>query len=229
MKYNVHYNSIISSSIPTNVSIKGWESISIEECGERLVLLNDLNGRIKCDGVQKARESVARRLELATSYLPDDCELYIRSAHRSIEEQKKLFENQYCKNKSENPNLSESELIELTQKYVIKPTVSPFAPPPHSTGGAIDLTIRYNENKIEMGTVSGEYVPQDETAYYEKHSVTNELTFFGIQGLINRRILYNSMIAAGFTNNPDEWWHFDYGDQFWAKIKGTTAIYGMIE
>lgn len=32
----------------------------------------------------------------------------------------------------------------------------------------------------------------------------------------NRRILYNVMIMAGFTNLPSEWWHYDYGDKFWA-------------
>lgn len=31
---------------------------------------------------------------------------------------------------------------------------------------------------------------------------------------------------AGFINYPEEWWHFDYGNQFWAKLAGKKAIYG---
>lgn len=30
----------------------------------------------------------------------------------------------------------------------------------------------------------------------------------------NRKILYDAMIIAGFTNYPEEWWHFDFGNQF---------------
>ena len=34
----------------------------------------------------------------------------------------------------------------------------------------------------------------------------------------NRRLLYNVMTEAGFTNLPSEWWHYDYGDKFWAHF-----------
>ncbi len=37
------------------------------------------------------------------------------------------------------------------------------------------------------------------------------------------------MIEKGFTNYPMEWWHYDYGNQFWAKIKGVNAIYGRVD
>lgn len=46
----------------------------------------------------------------------------------------------------------------------------------------------------------------------------------------NRRILYNVTIAAGFTNLPSEWWHYDYGDKFWAYFKRCKAKYkGIID
>ena len=37
------------------------------------------------------------------------------------------------------------------------------------------------------------------------------------------------MIEQGFTSYAEEWWHFDYGDQFWGSITGQDAIYGPIE
>ena len=31
-----------------------------------------------------------------------------------------------------------------------------------------------------------------------------------------------------FVGLPDEWWHFSYGDQMWAKRTGAAAaLYGM--
>ena len=41
----------------------------------------------------------------------------------------------------------------------------------------------------------------------------------------NRRLLYNTMVGQGFTNLPSEWWHFDYGNRFWAFYKKKKAIY----
>lgn len=41
----------------------------------------------------------------------------------------------------------------------------------------------------------------------------------------NRRLLYKIMTEAGFTNLPSEWWHYDYGDRFWAYYNNCSAIY----
>lgn len=45
----------------------------------------------------------------------------------------------------------------------------------------------------------------------------------------NRRLLYTVMVEAGFTNYPLEWWHYDYGDQFWGHLSKRDAIYGLAE
>ena len=44
----------------------------------------------------------------------------------------------------------------------------------------------------------------------------------------NRRMLYNVMIEAGFTNFPAEWWHFDYGDEKWGLFTDNAPIYGGV-
>ena len=41
----------------------------------------------------------------------------------------------------------------------------------------------------------------------------------------NRRLLFGVMTKAGFTNLPSEWWHYDYGDRFWAYYNKRSAIY----
>ena len=45
----------------------------------------------------------------------------------------------------------------------------------------------------------------------------------------NRRMFSWTMLKAGFTNLPSEWWHYDYGDRFWSCCKGKPAIYCGIQ
>ncbi len=44
----------------------------------------------------------------------------------------------------------------------------------------------------------------------------------------HRQILCTAMEGAGFSNYPEEWWHWSYGDSGWALRTGTaTAWYGQ--
>ena len=98
-------------------------------------------------------------------------------------------------------------------------------PPPHSTGGALDLTI-VDENGVEldMGTKIDEFVKAAHSNFKGLSSTCRE----------NRNLLYEVMTFTGFTQLPTEWWHFSYGDQIWAigKIDENSlhveAKYGII-
>ncbi|KAG0505300.1 MAG: D-alanyl-D-alanine dipeptidase [Candidatus Udaeobacter sp.] len=59
-----------------------------------------------------------------------------------------------------------------------------------------------------------------------------------MEALRNRRLLYWIMREAGFANYPYEWWHFDWGTQFWitncevssdGSARPTSAWYGPAE
>lgn len=101
-------------------------------------------------------------------------------------------------------------------------------PPPHSTGGALDLTI-VDEKGIElnMGTIIDELREESESDFY---STCNESNIFQT----NRNLLLHVMNSAGFTQLPTEWWHFSYGDQIWAVNNSTceesllNAKYGLV-
>jgi D-alanyl-D-alanine dipeptidase len=41
----------------------------------------------------------------------------------------------------------------------------------------------------------------------------------------NRRLLYWLMTEGGFASNPNEWWHFSWGDQMWARLSGAEAAF----
>ena len=43
-----------------------------------------------------------------------------------------------------------------------------------------------------------------------------------------RRLLYGALTAQGFHNYSREYWHYSYGDAYWAvRRKDKTAIYGI--
>lgn|GEM_PF-2809147 len=43
----------------------------------------------------------------------------------------------------------------------------------------------------------------------------------------NRELLLSAMIKAGFTCYPPEIWHFNFGNQMDALVKGGHAIYSV--
>ena len=45
----------------------------------------------------------------------------------------------------------------------------------------------------------------------------------------NRKILIDNMEKVGFTNYPTEWWHWSYGDCYWAFINNSNAIYSGVK
>lgn len=46
----------------------------------------------------------------------------------------------------------------------------------------------------------------------------------------NRDILDTALSSAGLVNYSTEWWHFSYGDRYWALMKRQkAALYGPVE
>lgn len=46
----------------------------------------------------------------------------------------------------------------------------------------------------------------------------------------NRRLLSAALSAAGLINYPSEWWHWSYGDRYWAfATKAGSACYGPVQ
>jgi len=43
----------------------------------------------------------------------------------------------------------------------------------------------------------------------------------------SRGVLAAALHRVGFVNYPTEWWHWSYGDRYWAiKTTAAAAIYG---
>ncbi len=229
---------ITLSPIPTQ-SLGNWKHTPIYENGERLVALNRFSNilRLRIDptyfrrGIPGAipdiyvRESVLLKIEKALNMLPKNMELVIWDGWRSLTTQQVLFDMFKSSISSKNPNLPEEELIKRTSVYVSLPSSDSTQPPPHNTGGAIDLTVAYRGGDLlKMGTDFDDFTEKARTVFFEQNN--SALTEREIIWRENRRLLYAIMTEVGFTSYPEEWWHFDYGDQFWANMTGSPhAVY----
>ncbi len=87
--------------------------------------------------------------------------------------------------------------------------------------------FKQNSKPLNMGTRFDEFTDAAGTTFYEKEALKRELTPEEQEVLRNRRFLYRVMTKAGFENYGDEWWHYSYGDNMWAKLSGSDrAFYG---
>lgn len=112
------------------------------------------------------------------------------------------------------------------------PDPDPMRPTPHSTGGAVDVTlINAQGAAIDMGGAIDEISPRSAPDYYANHRDPAASRFH-----CHREILTQTMTQAGFQQHPNEWWHFCYGDQLWAwlahqanPLHPAIACYGLAE
>jgi len=224
-------------------SWKGVWKQKIKESGEKLVPLSLVPENILVrpqyylQNIKGAlpecytRNGNLNRLVNVAKKLPSGYKLLIFDAWRSEAVQLDIYDK-YCKKlKKKMPEKEESKLKELTEVFVALPSNDPQTPSPHITGGSIDLTIVDDRGRmLDMGTGFDEMNKKTYTLYYEKLLVNGKkLSTREEKILNNRRLLYNIMSSEGFTNYPNEWWHFDYGNQVWAFMRnnGNPAIYGI--
>jgi len=169
------------------------------------------------------RKSVAKKLETAITMLPDNLTFKVLDGWRPLAVQKELYEKHFELIQKHNPTWDIARIKKEVAKYVSKPNPDIENPAVHSTGGAIDVTLVHKDtaHEINMGTAFDDFSPMSYTAAFENEK-DNDVRK-------NRRLLYWTMINAGFTNLPSEWWHYDYGDSFWSYYKNQPAIYCGIQ
>ena len=115
------------------------------------------------------------------------------------------------------PDHPAGALEEAAGRYVTPPSRNPAAPPPHLTGGAVDLTLADGDGlPLDLGTDFDAFVPEAGARALEQVAgPARDL----------RRLLFWSMCRQGFTAYLEEWWHFDLGDQFWGLVQARPARY----
>jgi D-alanyl-D-alanine dipeptidase len=128
--------------------------------------------------------------------------------------------------KARKPSLSDGELLREVENYWAAPTTDENSPAPHATGAATDLTLRWKGGEqLWMGSLFDDVTKIAHRDHFEREL---EMCFSDEEARANRRLLHWVMTDEGFAGHPDEWWHFSYGDQLWAKLGGhPAALYGL--
>lgn len=177
-----------------------------------------------------ARAGVAERLHAVNARLAQaSLQLHVHDAWRPRAVQA-YFHGTWLPNelRKRRPDLDERALQAEVTRYWAKPTDDPLSPAPHATGSAIDLTIVWNDGEpLFMGSMFDDASAISATEHFEKLPA-GDWSFSAEEARANRRLLYWVMTEAGFANHPDEWWHYSWGDQMWAKLtEQPAAIYGL--
>ena len=181
------------------------------------------------------RKSVVDKLINANKLLKninEDYSLIIYDAWRPIEVQSFMFnlalESEFklrgLINAEEKIN-NYLEVLKKVERFWAYPDANKKYPPPHSTGAAVDLTIiDRSGDLIDMGceidNIGAKAVPD-----FYKNSSSKD----GVIWNDRRNLLKNVMCNSGFSQHPNEWWHFSYGDHLWAwQNDHMEAIYGRV-
>jgi zinc D-Ala-D-Ala dipeptidase len=213
------------------ISIGDEKIIEMKSCEskEKIVDLNEYGFLVDLERKQilnrspffsYVRESVANRLIEAQKRLPKNICFYIKEGYRPLAQQKRSYTNVFKHIESTNPTFTYDQIVQETNLMC-----APVEVAPHPTGAAVDLTlINLETNKeLNMGTLYNA-VPLE----------TNNATFLNAeniedQALRNRNILKEAMTDTGLVCYPAEWWHWSYGDKYWAYIQGQKqALYESI-
>lgn len=186
--------------------------IKIKECGEPLVDIKKLcpdlviARRIKKEKRAFLRKTIVKMVCQAKSHLPKGMTFIIGDAWRPQYVQEEIFQG-------------------FVGRFSIKEAKKYVAPSKgkhvsgHMTGGAVDLRLWKNNRKIPMKS--------SKLTYQENAKSFQPKLPLYIQR--NRQIMFNALRKAGLSNFSKEFWHWSYGDIWWARrSKKNIAIYGAV-
>jgi D-alanyl-D-alanine dipeptidase len=196
-------------------------SLPVVECGEPLIDVRTVpalrvDGRLADDEGAYAllRRSVVDRLVTAQTLLPPQLRLLLVEGYRPLALQTRYFQAQVDVLRERGTGDDEAALQREASTYISPPEVAP-----HVAGAAADLTLCTVDGiELPMGT------DVNDTDTSRCHTDATDLLATEAD---NRRLMATALRAAGLVNYPSEWWHWSYGDRYWAFSTGHQhAIYG---
>ena len=154
----------------------------------------------------RVRTGIADRLKTAKEMLPDEFNLIVLDGWRSLVDQQRLVDH-YGSSAS--------------SRGFVAPVKPEGARPPHTTGGAVDVTLSWRGVVLGLGTDFDEFSDAACLGAFED----------GRDRLVRRlrRLLAGTMGAVGMVCYGPEWWHWSFGDDVWACATGEPAIYDIWE
>lgn len=198
-------------------------AVPVEECGDELVDTRQLG--IASDPAQNpqntvfayVRRSVGERLLVAQDALPHGFRILLAEGYRPYEQQALYFDRRTRRVMDADPALTPESARLKASEFVSPPDIAP-----HVSGAAVDLTLVDDRaNPLDMGTaIDARPEDCDGACYFDAPNI-------GVDARRNRATLAYALGAAGFVNYPTDWWHWSYGDRYWALMTGERhAIFG---
>ncbi|HEX5995858.1 MAG TPA: M15 family metallopeptidase [Jiangellales bacterium] len=197
-------------------------NIPVLECNEPLV---DLRGLLCVDSRRAdvggafayVRSGVAQRLCRADALLPNGWRLLVIEGFRPVTVQQEIFDSYVADLRLLLPTWSASELAQAASRYV-----APVDVAPHTAGAAVDLTLCDADGvEIDMGSPEAANPEESNGACYM------DALDISPAARRNRQTLAAALTSVGMVNYPTEWWHWSFGDRYWAFHTGqANARYG---
>ncbi len=162
------------------------------------------------------RRSVADRLDAAQASLPDGLSFRVAEGFRTPDAQQAIITSYAASLRRLHPTAGEAEVVHLTSRYV-----APLAVAPHVAGAALDLTLVDDTgHELWLGCALDATPEESGGACVTAAPVDAEAR-------LHRDLMAIALAGAGFVNYPTEWWHWSFGDRYWACLVGAeAALYG---
>jgi D-alanyl-D-alanine dipeptidase len=151
--------------------------------------------------------------------LPRGLRLLIIEGYRPLELQRRYF-RQHCDTlRAAHPDWPDDTIHHEASRYIAPPGIAP-----HVAGAAIDITLATDSGvELPLGTAVNATPQESGGACY------TAAPGLPAEAAHNRRVLVTALSAVGLVNYPCEWWHWSYGDRYWAfSIGAPAAIYGPV-
>ena len=201
--------------------------IKVKENGEPLVDLSQFSFSLEPMYYHKGfsstprmylRITVAQRLEKIQTGLPNGYKFKIWDGWRPRNVQNNIYDFFYNDLRTKHPEWSVERVRQETNLFV-SPATDPEIVPPHTTGGAVDLTIVDSSgDELNMGTDFDHLGPEAALLYYEENDLDTSIRQ-------NRRLLREILERADFATYDGEWWDYNYGNEYWAETLGRPLAF----
>ncbi len=190
-------------------------AVPVRDAGEPLVALDPGFG----PGEALVRRELAIRLRSARAALPPGIHLRVVEGYRPAHEQQAIIDRYAAEIRAVRPRIGEPELHVLTSRFV-----APLAVAPHVAGAAVDVTlVDSSGQELDLGTAIDATPEQSGgRCYFAADGISRDAR-------ANRDLLARVLCREGLVNYPTEWWHYSYGDRYWALAAGAAAaLYGPV-
>lgn len=165
------------------------------------------------------RATVAERLATADADLPRGVHLLVVEGLRPMSSQVAIYDAYRRLLSTQQPLLGPDEIDVLASRFVAPPSMAP-----HVSGAAVDLTLVGPEGPLDLGTpIDATPEESDGACFFDSPRVS-------ASARRHRDLLAAVLGGVGLVNYPTEWWHWSFGDRYWAHVAGhPSAIHGPVD